>query len=606
VIGWPASHPVTPLGGSMVSDWFPRPIAADGQSWPLLEGCVHPAAASQRLAQLRIHPLEVGDGELAALLPAPHALPPGHPLRLQLMQIIAEATSIQAAALEALDRDDGEMAAVHFAAMGHIKRFLVAGGDRHLDGKPAARLLGQVVDSLYLLLDMMLGVLLQRVDRETTVALVSERGFRLDQAQLRDPTRAAVRRQYQLDVHSVQRHELGMLVLRGPGIRGDGLIHGASVLDMAPTLLHQLGIAVARDMDGRVLQQAFSAWREPEWVDSWEPDAPRGELPAALQPEWFPEQPLDEQGVRSELAQVCLDRAYGLAESHLEAHEEGRAAAILERLWQRDPADIRYPLKLFGGYLRLQRPELARATLEGLLRSKKRYAPRARKGLQALEARDPATLSAAERREKGRLWKQSRTNLATLGLMQASLLQAEGRIEEALATALGVDHRRVGEPATLLGLRGDLLLQLGRHEEAEANYRQSLELQANEPLGYLGLSSLRYRQERFKEAADLAARALGLRYFNPQAHLQYARAVFRLGHPRLAADALKVAVAQEPGLLSAYERLVALYEGPLDNAGMALLYRAQLRRLKRQTQSAPAQRRQGLAAAPTTDQAESP
>ena len=50
----------------------------------------------------------------------------------------------------------------------------------------------------------------------------------------------------------------GVVLLLGEGIRGDTLITGANLVDVAPTLLYGLGLPVARDLDGRVLTEAFS------------------------------------------------------------------------------------------------------------------------------------------------------------------------------------------------------------------------------------------------------------------------------------------------------------------------------------------------------------
>jgi predicted AlkP superfamily phosphohydrolase/phosphomutase len=51
----------------------------------------------------------------------------------------------------------------------------------------------------------------------------------------------------------------GMLIMSGPGIRPGGRIEGASIIDMAPTILHLMGLPVPTDMDGRVLEGALSA-----------------------------------------------------------------------------------------------------------------------------------------------------------------------------------------------------------------------------------------------------------------------------------------------------------------------------------------------------------
>lgn len=51
----------------------------------------------------------------------------------------------------------------------------------------------------------------------------------------------------------------GVLILHGPGIRTGIRLTEASILDITPSLLHYMGIPIGKDMDGRVLVQAFSA-----------------------------------------------------------------------------------------------------------------------------------------------------------------------------------------------------------------------------------------------------------------------------------------------------------------------------------------------------------
>ena len=54
----------------------------------------------------------------------------------------------------------------------------------------------------------------------------------------------------------------GVLIVAGEGIRPGPLPAGASVLDVAPTLLYLMGLPVARDMEGRVLTEIL----EPEYA----------------------------------------------------------------------------------------------------------------------------------------------------------------------------------------------------------------------------------------------------------------------------------------------------------------------------------------------------
>jgi predicted AlkP superfamily phosphohydrolase/phosphomutase len=49
----------------------------------------------------------------------------------------------------------------------------------------------------------------------------------------------------------------GIWLLKGPGLKGGVRLEGARIVDLAPTLLHLLGLPAPTDMDGRVLSEAF-------------------------------------------------------------------------------------------------------------------------------------------------------------------------------------------------------------------------------------------------------------------------------------------------------------------------------------------------------------
>lgn len=53
-------------------------------------------------------------------------------------------------------------------------------------------------------------------------------------------------------------HMVGVVGLRGPGVRAGFKLEGASLLDLAPTILHYMGLPVPNYMDGRVLAAAFT------------------------------------------------------------------------------------------------------------------------------------------------------------------------------------------------------------------------------------------------------------------------------------------------------------------------------------------------------------
>jgi predicted AlkP superfamily phosphohydrolase/phosphomutase len=49
----------------------------------------------------------------------------------------------------------------------------------------------------------------------------------------------------------------GVVMLAGAGIKPDAQLENASIMDLAPTILHAMGVALPHDLDGRVLSEAF-------------------------------------------------------------------------------------------------------------------------------------------------------------------------------------------------------------------------------------------------------------------------------------------------------------------------------------------------------------
>jgi predicted AlkP superfamily phosphohydrolase/phosphomutase len=56
----------------------------------------------------------------------------------------------------------------------------------------------------------------------------------------------------------------GVFLASGPGVRQGVSLPQLSILDVAPTMLHALGLAVPGDMEGRVPEAAF----EPQWLQA--------------------------------------------------------------------------------------------------------------------------------------------------------------------------------------------------------------------------------------------------------------------------------------------------------------------------------------------------
>jgi hypothetical protein len=51
----------------------------------------------------------------------------------------------------------------------------------------------------------------------------------------------------------------GILILAGAGVKPGTHLEDANILDLTPTIMHAMGLALPRELDGRVLNEAFDA-----------------------------------------------------------------------------------------------------------------------------------------------------------------------------------------------------------------------------------------------------------------------------------------------------------------------------------------------------------
>ncbi len=116
----------------------------------------------------------------------------------------------------------------------------------------------KIIGPVYEYSDRILGEFLQRADKDTHIIVMSDHGFKFEEGRYGHS--------------SMKEPPDGIIILSGPAFRKNHRIEGATLLDVAPTLLYLQGIPVARDMDGKILVKAFTQefvkLNEPELVAS--------------------------------------------------------------------------------------------------------------------------------------------------------------------------------------------------------------------------------------------------------------------------------------------------------------------------------------------------
>ncbi len=110
-----------------------------------------------------------------------------------------------------------------------------------------AEAFGGLVEEYYRYTDEKIARILERYPDDTTVLICSDHGFR-GPGDFGDGPKRMLLQQHGLE---------GVVILNGPGIAPGSTIEGATVYDIAPTVLALAGRPVGRDMSGRVPVEAF-------------------------------------------------------------------------------------------------------------------------------------------------------------------------------------------------------------------------------------------------------------------------------------------------------------------------------------------------------------
>src|SRR5262249_6523698 len=138
---------------------------------------------------------------------------------------------------------------------------------RGLAGELAAQQakFGGAVEAMYRYADGIVGSYLAAMDDRTTLIVLSDHGFSLGELP-EDPSTTRDLRRVSERYHRID----GILYLYGRDVRRGTRIEGATILDVAPTVLALAGVAPAVDMSGRVLTDAVTVPDGPRTVASFD------------------------------------------------------------------------------------------------------------------------------------------------------------------------------------------------------------------------------------------------------------------------------------------------------------------------------------------------
>lgn len=525
VVSWFASHPAEKIDGVCVSETFTRPPRRMDTEWPVPRHSVAPESWAGRLGEVRARMEDLDPNLLELLVPDFRSLPRERDKRWEkILYRLAELYTVHNVAATLLESgDDWRCLAVYYHFIDWVCHdFMAARAEREAKGQSyAASRYGGVVDGAYRIQDFLLTDLMRLAGPETTVMVVSDHGFQSGAGGMpRIPEVPA-------GIASWHRPQ-GVLAISGPGIRPDFRVEGATILDVAPTVLHLLGLPVGADMDGRALHEVESSPSRPQEIPTWSTETGTW---------WQPVQEEDSTDVEEEesllrqfmdlgyvearnqkdgafIANTRRDWNFNLGISLIEAGEHEQA---LEPLWEAYAHGPEMPHYAF---------HFARAlALLGL-------------GKEAEEVSDIL-------RDYGEENTESLTFRARLAGMC-------GNLEEVSDLLLRLEP----QGARHLYQRAALALRRKSYEEAERLFRQAVEAESQSAVSWAGLARALFHREAYEEAGEAARRAASLRRDLALPHFTLAQLAEVRGDTEEAARRHAQALSLLPGLRDSREALV--------------------------------------------------
>lgn len=533
VVGWFATHGEPNPNGCIVSNMAGslRGVAPDSEpeSWPPLPpGTCWPRELADEIAPLRVSPYDLDPEEVLRLfVPKAHEIDQKKDPRLwHLAGHLADAFSVHAQATHVLEHDpDWDFAAIYYRPLDEICHRFMAYHPPRMEGVPGRdfELYRDVVSSTYRLYDLFLRRLLHFAGPDGAVMVVSDHGFHSDH----------LRPKFTPNVPAgitVWHRPQGIFAARGPGIRSDELVFGARLLDIVPTVLSYFGLPVGRDMEGRVLQEAFVELRAPEEIATWE-DAGgihRERLPAEdpanramlehfVALGYLAEVPGEDE--RAAKATQC-ENDWSLARAFMDAGRAAEALPLLESCVEGQPARTDFVQMLALCQLQLGLLEEAEASAK-----------------MALETFGPR--------------EHAQQLLASIALQRELPADAVGILES-------IGGLEMADPNGFL-LLARAFVELRRWDEAADAAKRSIAIDPDNPRPYLALTRQLIHRRFHAEAAECALAAISLDFGRANAHFLLGAALAGEGKKEEALRALLTCIKLEPTFLRAYRLLGRIY-----------------------------------------------
>ena len=550
IVGWWASHPAEPINGTVVTNAFGGVKFDPEKGWSIPKGTVHPPENGPKLARCKVFPNELTEAHILPFIPDAAKIDQQKDKRLtSFAKVLGSNASIHAVATALMESEPWDFTAVYYDGIDHFSHAFMAYHPPKLSWikDEDFSLYKDVVKGAYRFHDMMLERLLELAGPETTVILCSDHGFESGSQRPRGTPREPAG-------PAIWHRQYGIFAMAGPGIRRDERIYGASLIDVAPTVLTLFDLPIGEDMDGRPLLEAFETLPKVQTIASWESVQGESGMHATDQ-QMDPAQTdelmqqfaalgyIENPGVDKEKAAESaeIEAKYNVARTYLWKGRPDQARPLLEGIVRCRPWEDRFLMQLAACYF------------QG------RYLAQAEKVLFAIaDGGEPDT--------------------AATKLLWAQIKLARGDLGGALQALLAAEAMNPQLPGIYIQI-GDTYARLLQWQNAKSAYEKASTLDEDNARAFLGLSSVYRRIGDNQQTVDCALRAVSLLHRLPLAHFNLGVALARSGDNERASLAFETSLRFQPQMVNAHRYLATIHKKEGGDPEKARFHRSEVLRL---------------------------
>lgn len=267
LVGWWPSFPAEPINGVVVTDRFQKVNLSPFQKNPIKKGTIHPESKVKDLEDLRLFPHEITEAHILPFIPKAALINQNGSDKslLNFAKTLAENVSVHCAATNVMRTTEWDFMGVYYDAIDHFCHGFMKFFPPKLNGVPQQKfdIYNEVIDGAYRFQDMMLGRMMDLIDDDTTLMVMSDHGYESGHKRiLKMPKYPAA--------PALEHRQFGIFAACGPDIKVNEKVFGLGLIDVAPTILHMFDLPIGKDMDGKVALDIFKSPSKPKFIESWE------------------------------------------------------------------------------------------------------------------------------------------------------------------------------------------------------------------------------------------------------------------------------------------------------------------------------------------------